>query len=234
VPRLIPLVLAAVLVATSVVSSGAQSRRAAPRAAVRTTQPADVTCPAPLGLGVRTGRQFCDVLAGRDATGGILVRLPPRKGVATLTFDLHNRHTYSAEEERSGHAYARYTATIGVLTLDVSRAGPANTLLSRFVVRNEFRHEQDLFDRVSGGSGPGGVKAVAPTGVETVVLDIPEGIQAVSILGEMVTTARAESERNDVISTPGRPVAIVSQIMVEFTPAPAPVRKPARRRSSHG
>ena len=38
---------------------------------------------------------------------------------------------------------------IGVLTAD-------NTLLSRFVVQNEFRTAADLVDRVTGGAGPGG------------------------------------------------------------------------------
>ena len=58
----------------------------------------------------------------------------------TLTFDLHNRHTYSEELIKTNRAYRRYTATIGVLTLD-------NTLLSRAVVQNEFRTAADLVDR---------------------------------------------------------------------------------------
>ena len=51
---------------------------------------------------------------------------------STLTFDLHNRHTYSEEQVRANRAFARYTATIGVLTMD-------NTLISRAAVQNEFR-----------------------------------------------------------------------------------------------
>ena len=62
---------------------------------------------------------------------------------------------------KAHRAYARYTATIGVLTLD-------NTLISRAVVQNEFRAAGDLVDRVGGGAGPGGVKAVAPTGTESI------------------------------------------------------------------
>jgi hypothetical protein len=33
-----------------------------------------------------------------------------------LTFDLHNLHLYSEELVKARRAYARYTATIGVLT----------------------------------------------------------------------------------------------------------------------
>jgi hypothetical protein len=197
----------------------AQSRRPAPKAPLLRTAPADMTCPAPLGTGVRTGRLFCDVLAGRDATGGIVIKIPKHQGQATLTFDLHNRHTYSADQVAAGRAYARYTATIGVLTLD-------NTLLSRFVVRNEFRREADLFDRVAGGSGAGGVKAVAPTGVEPVTIQLPPGTEQVSILGEKVATVRIDGEV--LFSTPGRPVAIISQPMVEFRPPPTPPKRTTR------
>ena len=44
-----------------------------------------------------------------------------------------------------------------------------NTLISRAVVQSEFRTAADLVDRVGGGAGPGGVKAVAPTGTESIV-----------------------------------------------------------------
>jgi hypothetical protein len=210
---------------TPTAPADAQARRAPakPKGPLLRTAPAEMTCQAPLGVGVRTARLFCDVLAGRDATGGIIVKIPKHQGQAKLVFDLHNRHTYSAEQVASGRAYVRYTATIGVLTLD-------NNLLSRFVVRNEFRREADLFDRVGGGSGPGGVKAVAPTGVEPVSIQLPAGTEAVSILGEKVSTVRLEGEV--LYTTPGRPIAVISQPMVEFRPPaatkPAAGKKPKR------
>src|SRR6188472_3109381 len=114
-----------------------------------------ITCPAPLGVGVKTRLSFCDILTVRDPSQGILIPLPPHDGPITLTFDLHNRHTYSEEQERSNKGFARYTAGIGVMTMD-------NTLISRAVVQSEFRKMTDLLDRVGGGAGPAGVKAVAP------------------------------------------------------------------------
>ena len=60
------------------------------------------------------------------SAGGILVTIPAHAGPATLLFDLHNRHTYSEEAVKSGRGYHRFTASIGVLTLD-------NTLISRAV-----------------------------------------------------------------------------------------------------
>ena len=178
-----------------------------------------VTCPQVLGQGVRTKRQYCDVLIGRDPAGGILVTLPPHSGPVTLTFDLHNRHTYSEELVRTNRGYNRYTATIGVLTLD-------NTLISRAIVQSEFRTQADLVDRITGGSGASGLKAVAPTGTEPVSIMIPEEAMQVSILGEKLSVVRVDGV--DTFSAPGRPMAVISNLMVEYHP-PRPARRPATR-----
>jgi len=227
VRRLSPVPLALIALAALAAAPLAQARKP-PKPAkgpLLRTQPVEMVCQAPLGVGVRTARLFCDVLAGRDASGGILIKLPKRQGAATLTFDLHNRHTYSAEQVAAGRAYVRYTATIGVLTLD-------NTLLSRFVVRSEFRRDTDLFDRIGGGGGPGGLKAVAPTGVEPVSIELPPDLQEVSILGEKVSTTRLEG--NVLYTTPGRPIAIISQPMLEYRPAASPAPRPApKKKKTH-
>ena len=190
---------------------------AAPAAPPKTVAP-DVTCPTPLGTGVKSRVAFCEVMAGRDPSAGVIVAIPPHKGETKLSFDLHNLHLYSEELVRARRAYARYTATIGVLAMD-------NTLISRAVVQNEFRSAADLVDRVSGGAGPAGVKAVAPTGDEPVTITIPEEEERVSILGEKLTV-----ENRDGTATymqPGRPIAVVSNVMLEYRPAPPP--KPTRR-----
>src|SRR5688572_15134839 len=91
------------------------ARRApVPSTALTKAEP-DIACPAPLGTGVRTKLSFCEVLAGRDPAGGLLIRIPAHKGPASLSFDLHNLHLYSEELVKARRAYARYTATIGVL-----------------------------------------------------------------------------------------------------------------------
>jgi hypothetical protein len=183
-------------------------------------QLAPYACPSLLGDGVKTNRIFCDVLAGRDPAEGIIIPIPPHTGPVTLTFDLHNRHTYSEELIKTNRAYRRYTATIGVLTMN-------NDLLSRAVVQNEFRTAADLVDRVSGGAGPGGVKAVAPTGSESISIMIPAEEESVSILGEKVSVISADS--TDTFTLPGRPIAIISNVMLQFRPAPLPRTAPARR-----
>ena len=179
-----------------------------------------IACPAVLGSGVKTKLSFCDVLIGRDPAAGVLITIPPHRGDVKLTFDLHNRHTYSEEQMKDKRAaYARYTAAIGALTLD-------NTLISRAVVQNEFRTAEDLVDRISGGAGPAGLKAVAPTGQESITLTIPEVEAQVSLLGERLVVERAEG--NATYTAIGRPIAIVSNVMIEYR-TPPPPKAPATK-----
>jgi hypothetical protein len=185
---------------------------------VRTEAP-KITCPQVLGEGVQSKRVFCDVLIGRDPASGIIVPLPPHAGPVTLTFDLHNRHMYSEELAKTNRGYRRYTAEIGVLTMD-------NTPVSKAFVQSEFRKATDLFDRISGGSGPGGVKAIAPTGIESWSITIPAEENSVSIIGLGLTEVRLDGK--DSFTVVGRPVAVISNVMIEYRPAPA--RPPARRR----
>jgi hypothetical protein len=193
---------------------------AAPAPIAKRTEPAMINCPQVLGEGVQTKQTFCDVQIGRDPAAGITIALPPHTGAVTLTFDLHNRHTYSEELVKANRGYRRYTATIGVLTMD-------NTLLSRAIVHSEFRSATDLVDRISGGTGPGGLKAVAPSGSEPIVITIPAEEDAVSILGEKLMEARLDGVDN--FSASGRPIAVISNVMIEYQPGPAR-RPPARRK----
>ena len=200
------------------------ARRAAPPPPPPQTEPAVFDCPSLLGEGVKTKRTFCDVLTGRDPAEGIIITLPDHTGPVMLTFDLHNRHTYSEELIKTNRAYRKYTATIGVLTMN-------NDLLSRAVVQNEFRTAADLVDRVGGGAGPGGMKAVAPTGSEPITIEIPEDQTSISILGEKLSVLRADGIDN--FTAPGRPIAIISNVMLEYRPPPPPPPRrpaPARRR----
>jgi hypothetical protein len=197
--------------------AGAQTARkkpapVPPAAAAPKIEAAEVTCPSPLGTGVKTLRTFCDVPIGRTSADGILITLPPHKGRAVLTFDLHNRQTYSEEQVKARRSYARLTATVGVMTLD-------NTLVARAVVQNEFRTAADLFDRIGGGAGPGGLKAVAPTGAEPVRVELPENINDVCVLGEKLAVRRLDAD--ETFAAPGRPIALISSVMVEYTPQPA-------------
>ena len=220
--RLVALALAVFTLVTANVTD-AQTRKTPPkRSAPAKKAPelpltriaADVTCTSELGIGVTTGRRFCDVLTGTDPKEGVLVAIPDHKGTVTISFELHNRHTYSAELVKLKQAYRKYTATIGVLTMD-------NTLVDRALVQSEFRTEKDLFDRIRGGAGPGGMKAVAPSGNEFIEMELPEDCGAqVSILGEKLSVMRPDG--NDNFTSAGRPIATISNVMLEYHPAPPP------------
>ena len=195
---------------------------AAPPVPKRVTEAPTVECPQELGMGVGSKLRFCDVMTSLIPAEGIIIRLKPHKGPAQLSFDLHNRHTYSEQETKAGRAYAQYTATVGLLTMD-------GTLLARGVVQSEFRAARDLFDRISGGAGPRGVKAVAPTGMERIYVDIPEGVDEVSLLGEKLSVVSIGG--TNLFTTAQRPIAVASNFSVEYTPGkPAPAtKKPVRK-----
>jgi hypothetical protein len=223
------LVLSAILAAVPVVDAQmgkptkkvpARTTKKAPEPPPQTIQ-AEWRCGSELGTGVTSGRRFCDVLTGNDPKQGVLITIPPHRGPVTISFELHNRHTYSAELVKLKQAYRKYTATVGVLSMD-------NTLVDRAVVLSEFRTEKDLFDRIGGGAGPGGVKAVAPSGAEPIVIELPEDIgEQVSVLGEKLSVMRPDGVDN--FTSPGRPIASISNVMLEFRPGPPPKKTPAKK-----
>ena len=168
----------------------------------------EVRCPSVLGIGVETDLVFCDVLAQQDPTLGVIVVLPRRRGEAMLSFNLHNRHTYSEDDVRRSRAYTRYLAEVAV-------ASPAGDVLARRYVLNEFRTADDLFDRVGGGAGPDGLKAVAPTGAERVFVTIPPALDQVVIVGQTLELTGIDGSLERIWS-PGRPVAIISDMKLEY------------------
>ena len=219
--------LSVVLVLAAVVSLGAQTakrpapKKTTPAAPVVTRIQAELQCPSELGVGVKTKRRFCDVLTGRDPKEGVLISIPPHRGPVTLSFELHNRHMYSEELIKAKKAFRQYTATVGVLTMD-------NTLIDRAVIQNDFRTAADLFDRIAGGAAPGGVKAVAPTGSEMVTFELPEDVgEQVTILGENLKVKRPDGD--DQFVAAGRPIATISNVMLEYRPAPPPKAPPKKR-----
>ena len=215
--RVAVVAVCAVLAGSSAVTSAAAlagAQRGRPRTATKKPaaplplkiEQATVQCKESLGKGIRTGASYCFVLKGQDPAQGVLVTVPPHNGPATLMFNLHNRHTYSEEDVKAGRGFASYSGGIGVLTM-------TGELLGRGAVQSEFRNVRDLFERIGGGAGPGGVKAVAPLGNEEVMVTIPPATTQVSLLGELLEATTAIGRES---ATPGRPVALVSNVRVEY------------------
>jgi hypothetical protein len=71
------------------------------------------------------------------------------------------------------------------------------------------------------------VKAVAPTGIEPVTIIIPadEPTEGVSIVGLKLTEQRVDAPADTFVAS-GRPVAVISNVMLEYRPAPPrPVKR---------
>jgi hypothetical protein len=208
--------LAAAIGLTAAPAAMAQARKAPakkPQAkpaarALKTASP-EIRCPSLIGMGTKTIRSFCDVPAGTDPEQGVIISIPPHAGEATLSFDLHARHTYSEAQTKSGKGYAQYHAVIGVLTMK-------GDLIQRAAVEAEFRSAADLFDRIGGGAGPGGLKAVAPAGREQIYVTLPANVSQISLLGESLDAITPAGHETVVL--PGRPVAIVSNLLIEYRP----------------
>lgn len=221
-------ILLALACASTAIDAQSRNRRTAttrsqpPKAAqpqpVR--EPPLMQCPSILGNGLTSQRLYCDVLTGQDPAKGLRITLPPHSGTATLFFVLHNRQTYSESEVKAGQGFSRYTATLRVVR-------PTGEPLGSAVVQSEFRTARDLVERIGGGAGPGGAKAVAPTGAESVALVLPEDVTEAVLLGERLVIERVSGREIVTGATaPGRPIAIVSQVEIEYRPGKsAPAKK---------
>ena len=71
-----------------------------------------------------------------------------------------------------------------------------------------------MVDRVGGGAGPGGGKAVAPTGLVRIEVTIPSQVDSVAILGEILEVRRLDG--HDIFTSTGRPIAIISNVEVSY------------------
>jgi hypothetical protein len=186
------------------------AQRATRARAVATRFSTLTECAAELGSGLKSRRTFCDVIVAIAPAASVEMSIPPHAGTTTLMFDLHNRFTLPALAVPGALAFARHEAKIAVIR-------PDGQVVGRAAVVREFRSVLDVFDQLGGGTRPGGAKAIAPGPAEAVKFVLPAAVNAVGIVGtRLKVLSRAGEETFD---TPGRPVAIVSNLRIEFTPA---------------
>jgi hypothetical protein len=179
---------------------------AAPRRAATTRLSQDATCATLLGDGVKSKRSFCDVFVATKPAQSVMMPIPKHTGTATLMFDLHNRFAPPTGSADPAQAFQRHTVIVAVVR-------PTGEVIDRAVVTGEFRTVQDLFDRIA-GTGPTGVKAVAPGPAQSVRVTIPAGLNEIGIVGvrQDIDTRSAHA----AFTTPGRPIAIVSNMRIEY------------------
>lgn len=166
------------------------------------------SCAADLGAGIKSKRKFCDIIISTAPKDGVTMTVPPHAGPTTLRFDLHNRYTLGGTNLTPAQMFARHTAAVAVLDQN-------GAVVGRAAVSRELRTEVDLFDRIAGGVGPEGAIAVAPGRPEPVVLELPEAVTLIAVVGlSLDATSLAEQ---GTFTTPGRPVAAGSNFRIEYT-----------------
>jgi hypothetical protein len=184
------------------------AQRATAPARGRTSRATTVAeCAADLGSGVKSKRAFCDVLIASTPSGSVSMTIPAHVGTSTLQFDLHNRFTIPALAVPGPLAYARHEAIIAVIR-------STGDIIGRYAVVKEYRAVTDLFDQIGGGTRPGGVKAIAPGPPEPIRVVIPAGVTAIGIVGSKLKVTRRATD--ETFEAPGAPVAIVSNLRIEF------------------
>jgi hypothetical protein len=166
-------------------------------------------CAADLGMGLKSKRKFCDVILSDQVKDGVAMAIPAHRGSTTLRFDLHNRYTIPREGAPPESLFARHTAVVAILD-------QTGKVLDRAAVSREVRTGVDIFDRIGGGVGPDGAIMIAPGRPEPVVLELPESVSAIAVVGVSLEAMSLSEQRT--YTTPGRPVAIGSNFRIEYTP----------------
>jgi hypothetical protein len=168
-----------------------------------------MVCAEDLGTGVASHRHFCDVIVTSIAADSVSVPIPPHTGTATLMFDLHNRFTVTAGQTDPAQAFARHTALVAIVK-------PTGDVIDRAGVTRDYRTPADLFDRIAGAGRGTPPKADAPGAPQAVKVTIPAGLATVGIVGTRLEEWRASGR--GAYDEPGRAIAIVSNVRVEYVP----------------
>ena len=175
-------------------------------AAKRTTQAA--VCASNLGTGVKSRRQFCDVIIASSASESVSMTIPARTGTATLMFDLHNRFPVPPANADAVQAFASHVAVVAVIR-------STGELIDRVAVSREYRTPADLFDRLAGTAPGSAPKTIAPGQPLPVRVTIPSGVAGIGIVGTRLEEWRASGR--GTFDNP-RPIAMVSNWRIEYTP----------------
>jgi hypothetical protein len=198
--------LACALLMSAALGAAPQQKPAAKPPAKRVSTA--FTCAADLGVGVASRRRFCDVIVASVAADSVSIVIPPHTGAATLAFDLHNRFPVPAVSADPSAAFVRHVAVVAVIK-------QTGEVIGRGAVERDYRSPKDLFDRIAGtarGAAPKGDAPGAPMAIQIV---IPAGVNAIGIVGTRLEEWRASGR--GAFDTPGRPIAIVSNVRVEYT-----------------
>jgi hypothetical protein len=196
-------VMATALLAQQRGGRGTPAKPAVPPSEVRAAE-----CVSDLGKGVKTSREFCDVIVAATGADSVSMSISAHTGPATLFFDLHPRFEVLSADGDPGRLFQRHTAVVAVV-------GPTGDVIDRIAAAGEFRSPADLFDRMA-GTTPGGLKVVAPGLPTHIKVTIPAGVTSIGIVGLRVEIMTRFNQQ--AFPDPGRPVAIISNWRIEYIP----------------
>jgi hypothetical protein len=165
-------------------------------------------CKSPLGEGVKNKKSYCDVIIAATGDESVSIQIPPHTGASTLYFDLHPRFELSQPDSNPAAAFQAHWPVIAIV-------GPTGDVIDRAAGFGEYRSAADLDDRLA-GQGPGGFKVVGPGKPTSIKISIPAGISAIGIVGLRVEIANRFQKL--AYPEPGRPVAVVSNWRIVYTP----------------
>ena len=205
--RLVPVMVGLMAALTMAQQRGGRATAPA-QSAAPTSVVLEAHCASDLGKGVKTAREFCDVIVAATGDDSMSMRVPAHTGPASLFFDLHPRFEITGPDGDPARLFQRHTSVVAVV-------GPTGDVIDRAAVAGEFRSTADLFDRMS-GSGPGAFKVVAPGLPTPIKVAVPASVTSVGIVGLRVEILSRFNMR--AFPEPGRPVAIVSNWRIEFVP----------------
>jgi hypothetical protein len=205
--RGLALAVVALILAAGLVEPAARQRSTAKPPARRVSTA--FRCAAELGTGVASRRRFCDVIVASVAAQSVSLTIPAHTGAATLLFDLHNRFAIPAADADPAGVFVRHVAVVAVIR-------QTGEVIGRGAVARDYRSPKDLFDRIAGAGRGAPPKADAPGAPMPVQVEIPAGVSVVGIVGTRLEEWRASGR--GAFDSPGRPIAIVSNVRVDYVP----------------
>jgi hypothetical protein len=157
-----------------------------------------------LGRGEKSGETYYDVVITREASNGVLVKLPYTQKGGKFSFDLHHRISLTPD-----FGDAEITTIIEVITGGGTSVG-AFTLIDKVSSGGKFD------EPIAKKSTADVDRYITPFSSRTITIDTVPGPQSLSIVGKSTILTRGATSTR--IDTPGLRIATVSRLkFVEAT-----------------
>jgi len=151
-----------------------------------------------MGKGEKSGETYYDAVISKDATKGILVKLPYTQKGGRFSFDLHHRISLTPS-----FVDAEVTTIIEVITGGGTSVG-VYTLIDKVSARTPF---DEAVAKVSTAEVD---RYITPVSRKSIVIETRPGPQTLSIVGKTSIVTRGDSSTR--IDTPGVRIASISKM----------------------